>query len=366
MKWIKKFFKKNKRDHNAPHESDNSEVQNAQSFNDISSDSTVVNEPITKTAAPLRNKTDALVFDSKRRIFVIKKRLQTVALYDPAAHLIRIKYHDGTEQRIPCEAALSERSLPLAGYWYQPEHCDVGLYCSAHGAFFLNHSQNSKRQIIESRIFNTDRIMMPVVGDWQGNGMQSIGLYDTETATFLIKSQVSEDKNDVVFSFGSNLHSSIPLTGDWNGDGKDSVGLYLPESGVFFLHNTLEECLSADMNFHFGPPNSGMLPLVGDWNGDGLDSIGLYSPEQGLFYLHNKNEGADKIDHAFHFGPAQPGLKPLIGDWNGTKKTSIGVFDPASVTCYLTNALSGGHADLVLSFNGASPLSIPFVVSYLI
>ena len=150
MKWIKKFFKKNKRDHNAPHESDNSEVQDDQSFNDISSDSTVVNEPITKTAAPLKNKTDALVFDSKRRIFVIKKRLQTVALYDPVAHLIRIKYHDGTEQRIPCEAALSERSLPLAGYWYQPEHCDVGVYCSAQGAFFLNHSKTANGKSLKA------------------------------------------------------------------------------------------------------------------------------------------------------------------------------------------------------------------------
>jgi hypothetical protein len=363
MKWIKKLFTKNKR---GRHESNNSGEQDEQSFDDLSSDSAAVNEPVTETAAPLKNKTDVLVFDPKRRIFIVKKRLQTVALYDPTANLIRIKRHDGTEQRIPFEAALSDHSLPLAGYWYQPEHCDVGVYCSARGAFFLNHSQTGKRQTIESRIFNTDRIMMPVVGDWYGNGMHSIGLYDTETATFLIKSQVSEDKNDIVFSFGSNQHSSIPLTGDWNGDGKDSVGLYLPEAGVFFLQNTLEECLSADMNFHFGPPNSDMLPLVGDWDGDGLDSIGLYSPGQGLFYLHNKNEGADKIDHSFYFGPAQPGLKPLIGDWNGMKKTSIGVFDPTSATCYLANALAGGHADLVLRFDKASPLSIPFVVSYLV
>lgn len=366
MKWIKKLFKKNKRNDDARLESNNSEAQDDQLSHDISPDSAAADKPVADTTAPLKNKTDVLVFDPQRRIFIVKKRLQTIALYDPTANLIRIKKHDGTEQRIPFEAALSDRSLPLAGYWYQPEHCDVGVYCSARGAFFLNHSQNGKRQTIESRIFNTDRIMMPVVGDWYGNGMHSIGLYDTETATFLIKSQVSEDKNDIVFSFGSNQHSSIPLTGDWNGDGKDSVGLYLPEAGVFFLHNTLEECLSADINFHFGPTHSDMLPLVGDWDGDGLDSIGLYSPAQGLFYLHNKNEGGDKIDHCFYFGPAHPGLKPLIGDWNGMKKTSIGVFDPISATCYLTNTLSGGHADLVLRFDKASPLSIPFVVSYLV
>lgn len=363
MKWIKKIFTKNKRNR---HESDNSETQDTSSFDGISSDSTVVNEPITETAAPLKNKTDVLVFDPKRRIFIVKKRLQTIALYDPTANLIRIKRHDGTEQRIPFEAALSDHSLPLAGYWYQPEHCDVGVYCSARGAFFLNHSQTGKRQIIESRISKTDRTMIPIVGDWQGNGMHSIGLYDIETSIFLIKPKANEDQSDLLFSFGSNQHASIPLVGDWNGDGKDSIGLYLPEAGVFFLHNTLDSCLSADMNFHFGPIQSDIIPLVGDWNGDGLDSIGLYSPEQGLFYLHNKNEGAEKADHTFYFGPAQPDLKPLIGDWNGTGKTRIGVYNPVSATCYLANDLSSGYADLVLNFGNASPLAIPFIISYLV
>lgn len=311
-----------------------------------------------------KNKADVLTFDTKRRIFVLKKRHHSVAVYDPKNYAISSIKTDEKPQTINFVKTLTEHCLPFSGNWFHAEQTDMGLYCTKKGEFILYNSENKTLQTIKNKFHHVQHKIEPITGDWLGNGKKSIGVFDNTIATFFIKTTAKEDTEDKVFSFGSEHYEGIPLVGDWNGDGKETIGLYLAKQGVFFLHNSLEGCEKADMNFHFGPENARMIPLVGDWNGDGKDTIGLYSPEQGLFFLHNKNEGTENLDYAFHFGPTKSNIIPIVGDWNGEGKSGVGVFDPDTLTFYLSQNLTGGSAEMKFKFKDKNLGSIPFIFGY--
>ena len=311
-----------------------------------------------------KSKADVLVFDTKKRIFVVKKRCHTVAIYNPENYKITTQKINEEPSSIQFSELLKGNCLPFSGNWFHAEQTDMGLYCSETGTFYLHDSEKKTIQTIKNKFHIPEHGIIPITGDWLGNGKKSIGVFNKTTATFFIKITAKESTEDKVFSFGSKKHDGIPLIGDWNGDGKDTIGLYLPKQGVFFLHNDLDECLKADINFHFGPQNSTYKPIVGDWNGDGKDTIGLYDSEQGLFLLNNKNEGTDKVDYAFHFGPQKIGLIPVEGDWNGEGQSGVGLYDPEKAIFYLTQKLSGGAAEMEFEFPKETS-NIPFVISYI-
>ena len=317
-------------------------------------------QPPTQT----KNKADVLVFDTKKRIFVVKKRYHTAAVYDPENYKIISKKQNGEQSTTDFQALLSGDCLPFSGNWYHAEQTDIGLYCLETGVFYLHNSEKNTIQTIQNKFHNKQQNIVPITGDWFGDGKKSIGVFNKTNSTFFIKITVKEDAEDKVFSFGSQEYECIPLVGDWNGDGKETIGLYLPKQGVFFLHNSLDECITADMSFHFGPQNSNFIPLVGDWGGNGKDTLGLYDPEQGLFFLHNKNEGTDKADYSFHFGPTNKNLIPVVGDWKGKGKTGVGIYDPDNSVFYLTQKLAGGSAELEFSFSKTA-MQQPFITSYI-
>ncbi len=325
----------------------------------------VIEEEVPALVKQTKNKADVLIFDTKKRIFVVKKRCHTVAVYDPKAFKISTQIINETPTSIQFSQLLSGDCQPFSGNWFHAEQTDMGLYCQKTGVFYLHDNEKKTIQTIKNKFHNPEHEIVPITGDWLGDGKKSIGVFNKTTSTFYIKTTAKESTKDKIFSFGSQKQQGIPLIGDWNGDGKDTIGLYLPKEGVFFLHNSLDECTQADMNFHFGPQNSNVKPIVGDWNGDGKDTIGLYNPEQGLFFLHNKNEGTENLDYSFHFGPVNQNLIPLVGDWNGQGQSGIGLFDSEESTFYLTQSLTGGRAELQFKFPQETMPSQPFIISYI-
>lgn len=312
-----------------------------------------------------KNKADVLTFDTKKRIFVVKKRCQSVALYNPKNFKISSIKADETITTLQFKQLINGNCHPFSGNWYHAEQTDMGLYCTETGTFYLHNSEKKTIQTIQNKFHNKQHEAIPITGDWLGNGQKSIGVFNNTTSTFFIMTSVKEESEDKVFSFGSPEHKAIPLIGDWNGDGHDTIGLYLPKQGVFFLHNSLDECLSADISFHFGPQNSDLKPLVGDWNGDGQDTIGLYNPEHGLFFLHNTNEGTDKLDYSFNFGPMNKDLYPVVGDWQGKGKSGVGLYDAENFTFYLRQTLTSGPAEMEFKFPKETNPSLPFVISFI-
>jgi len=311
-----------------------------------------------------KNKADVLVFDTQKRIFVVKKRYYAVAVYNSENHKIISKKENGEQSTTEFQTVASGKCLPFSGNWYHAEQTDMGLYCLETGTFHLYNSKNNTIQTIQNKFHDKQQDIIPITGDWLGDGKKSIGVFNKTNSTFFIKTTVKEGAENKVFSFGSQDYECTPLVGDWNGDGKETIGLYLPKQGVFFLHNSLDECITADMSFYFGPQNSKYIPLVGDWNGDGKDTLGLYDPEQGLFFLHNKNEGADNVDYSFHFGAANKNLIPVVGDWKGKGKTGVGIYDPDNSVFYLTQTLAGGSAELEYLFSKTA-MQQPFITSYI-
>lgn len=309
-----------------------------------------------------------VVFDSQKRIFVTRKRVARIGLYNPDAQVILLKNAQGEEQvfRIPIQEKILAK--PMAGFWFDKEHCDIGVYLQEKSCFFLTHNNILKPTSIDTGQFvgtGSPADMQPLSGFWFNNEVQSIALYDQTSALFLIKNSV-EDTQGQVFQYGPSNNHLQALIGDWGGHGLDSVGLYDAQHGVFFLKDSLNDSSNKDFNFHFGPTDSSMTPLVGDWDNTGYDKVGLYSAAHGLFFLHHQHLGGATQDSSVYFGPAHPQLLALAGDWSGSGQTGLGIYDPINGTAYLKNTCSGGNADLVLQFSTFESDSIPLVIHTLL
>ena len=182
-----------------------------------------------------KNKADVLVFDTKKRIFVVKKRCYAVAIYDFENYKIISKKENEEQRTIQFKELLKGTCLPFSGNWFHAEQTDMGLYSTETGAFYLHNNEKNTIQTINNNFHSKEHETVPITGDWLGNGKKSIGIFNRTISTFFIKTTAKEDTEDIVFSFGSEEYDCIPLIGDWNGDEKDTIGLYLPKQGVFFF-----------------------------------------------------------------------------------------------------------------------------------
>ena len=97
-------------------------------------------------------------------------------------------------------------------------------------------------------------------------GTHTIGLYDSAHAAFFLRNSNNGGVADISFTFGPAGLGWIPIVGDWNGDGVDTIGLYDPAHAAFFLRNSNNGGV-ADLTFTFGPAGLGWIPIVGNWDG---------------------------------------------------------------------------------------------------
>lgn len=356
FKAIKKFFQKKRA------QAEPSPVEESVLVTESSIDA------ITEDAVKAQKGRTVMVFDTKKRIFVVKKRVARVALYNPSTQSILFK-HKNTERVVNVPLEKDALTLPLSGCWFDKETCHIGFYQPGLEYFYLMQDESLKPIRIDAKQFKgvgDYEKMLPLSGFWFDSEIETIGLYDPSSALFLLKHQDENNQQGRVFQYGPFKNHMQPLVGDWSGEGKDSVGLYDAESGVFFLKGTLESSDKQDINFHFGPPKNEMIALSGDWNGTGSDKIGLYSPKDGLFFLMHANQGAEQADVSCYFGPAGKSLIPLVGDWAGEGQDGIAVYDPQTGTAYLKNHCVSGDADRVIQFSEFEPESKPLVVYELI
>ncbi|MCF7970363.1 MAG: hypothetical protein K9L22_04270 [Methylococcaceae bacterium] len=356
FKAIKKFFQR----------------KQANSEQSVANTQALINESPThstteETIKPKKGRT-VLVFDTKTRVFVVKKRVARIALYNPSTQTVLFKNKEGEERALSIPLEKGQSALPLSGCWFDKEACNIGFYLPGLEYFYLVQDKTLKPIRIDAKQFkgvgDYDK-MLPLSGFWFDPEIETIGLYDPSSALFLLKHQDESNKGSV-FQYGPFKNHMQPLVGDWYGQGIDSVGLYDADSGVFFLKGTLEGSDKQDINFHFGPPKSEMIALSGDWNGTGVDKIGLYSSKDGLFFLMHANKGAEQADVSCYFGPAGKSQIPLVGDWAGEGQDGLAIYDPQVGIAYLKNNCVSGDADMAIQFSVFEPESIPLVVYELI
>ncbi len=324
----------------------------------------------TPPQAPTKNpQQTVLVFDTQKRVFVVKKRVARVALYNPTHHNILFKDPKDIETRVHIPLEKEQHALPISGFWFDKETCHIGLYAPQLEKIFLLKEQQLKNIRIDAKQFvgvGDYEKMLPISGFFFDTDIATIGLYDPSSALFLLKHNDANQQQGTVFQYGPFKNNMQVIIGDWIGNGKDSVGLYDADTGVFFLKGNVEDNSKEDINFHFGPNNSDMQALSGDWDATGRDKVGLYSAKDGLFFLKNTNTSAENENISCYFGPKGEHLLPLVGDWAGEGQDGIGVYDPQTGTAYLKNQGNSGDADSVIQFSEFEEKSMPFVVYDLI
>ncbi len=360
FKTIKKFFQGKKKA--TPHKK---EVAST-----TSTVTTIEKSSTETTQAPSQtNQRTVLVFDTKKRVFVVKKQVASVALYNPTQHHILLKDRKGMETTIHIPLEKGQLAFPISGFWFDKETCHIGLYAPQLEKFFLLKEQQLKSIRIDAKQFvgvgDYER-MMPISGFFFDTELATIGLYDPSSALFLLKHNDENQHQGTVFQYGPFKNTMQVITGDWMSEGKESVGLYDADSGVFFLKGDIEDDSKEDINFHFGPSASDMQALSGDWDASGQDKVALYSAKEGLFFLKNTNTHIENDNIACYFGPKGAHMVPLVGDWQGEGQDGIGVYDSQTGSVYLKNKGSSGEADRVIQFSEFEEKSIPFVVYDLI
>jgi len=359
FKTIKKFFQRNT--NTPPCEQAERTIP---SLTDI--ETNTAPPPQTPTKNPQQT---VLVFDTQKRVFVVKKRVARVALYNPTHHNILLKDSTGVETKIHIPLEKGQLAFPISGFWFDKETCHIGLYAPQLEKFFLLKEQQLKNIRIDAQQFvgvGDYEKMMPISGFFFDAELATIGLYDPSSALFLLKHNDESQHQGTVFQYGPLKNNMQIIIGDWAAEGKESVGLYDADSGVFFLKGDIEGNAKDDINFHFGPSNSDMQALSGDWDASGHDKVALYFAKEGLFFLKNTNTSTENDNIACYFGPKGAHISPLIGDWAGDGQDGIGVYDAQTGIAYLKNKGSSGDADKIIQFSEFEEKSIPFVVYDLI
>jgi len=358
FKAIKKFFQKNKP------ENKNHTIEEQPFVDKVGVGDT--HPEVIQEDKPKKGRT-VLAFDTKKRVFVVKKRVARIALYNSDTQTVLLKNQVGVESSINIPLDKTQTALPLSGCWFDKEECNIGFYFPQLEHFYLLKDQHLKSIRVDAKQFkgvgDYDR-MIPLSGFWFDPELETIALYDPCSALFLLKHQ--KDDQGAVFQYGPLKNHMQPIVGDWYGEGMDSVGLYDAESGVFFLKAAIEATVKQDISFHFGPCNSQMIPLSGDWEGTGMDKVGLYSAEDGLFFFLHSNPGTEQETSSCYFGPVGQGMIPLVGDWAGEGQEGIAIYDPQTGTAYLKNKGTSGDADMTIQFSTFDSKSVPIVVYDLI
>jgi len=355
FKKIKKFFSKKKPD---PIE----EIRTEKEAISVSEKSTV--SPSSQYSVSNSRRT-VLVFDTQKRIFVVKKRVARIALYHPESQTMSFKSLKGIETTLTIPLEKGHQAQPLSGFWFDKETCHIGLYVPSLEQFYLFKDQQLQNIKIDAQQFvgvGDYQNMVPVSGFLFDIDLETIGLYDPSSALFLLKHSDAKKDNSTIFQYGPFKNTMQVLIGDWTGSGLDSTGLYDAQSGVFFLKENLHVDTSEDINFHFGPCDSHMQALVGDWDASGYDKVALYLAEDGLFFLKTNNQVNDNSETHCYFGPQGKHIQAFVGDWTGIGHDGVGVYDKQSGTVYLKNDCISGNADIIIQFSKFEENSVPVVV----
>lgn len=257
-----------------------------------------------------------IIFDTKRRIFVTKKKKSSVALFCPDTQQVLLKNLSGEQITIPIALAKEdEPAIPMSGYWTK-------------------------------------------------KGESGIGFYFPKSALFQLKNDIyQKDKNhDFLFNFGPSTMSWQPIIGDWDADGLITVGLYEKEKAKFRLQNQHKGNAKGDIEFHFGPRDLDWIPLAGDWNGNGQSTVGLYDSEKRIAMLQNYHRGSLKPDIRFIIANAKPHWKPIVGDWGDNGYDTLAFWDSETKQFHLKHTNSNGPADEVIQIICEDENTIPIAL----
>jgi len=257
----------------------------------------------------------ALVFDTKRRIFITKRKTSRLALWCPDKQQIILVDEVGEQKTFPVTLVFKEDEtvIPITGYWTENSEAGVGFYFPARGLFQLKN--NIFQQGCESDllfIFGPDTEQwQPIAGDWDADGIATIGLYDKENAKFLLQNEhKGAELGELEFHFGPRNYSWIPVAGDWNGDGRTTVGLYDAEEGIAMLQNAHEGGEQPDIRFVIADSQSHWQPIVGEWGDGGVDSLAFWDAETEQFHLRYSNENG-AIDQVIQMASGEKNVVPI-------------------------------------------------------
>lgn len=258
----------------------------------------------------------ALVFDAKKRIFITKRKISTVALWCSDKQQIIAMNEAGEQQVIPVALHKEEESA------------------------------------------------LPVSGCWTENSAAGVGFYFPTRALFQLKDDIfaQQATDDFLFTFGPHAKDWQPIAGDWNSDGVATIGLYDKERAKFLLQNQHKGGIKSDLDFNFGPRNSNWTPIAGDWNGDGQCTVGLYDADHGVAMLQNQHRGSVQPDIRYKILGVQPHWQPVVGDWENAGIDSLAFWDAQTEQIHFKYANSNGGIDKVLDMPCGQEKVVPLAI----
>ncbi len=254
-----------------------------------------------------------VVFDTKRRVFITKIRMSSVALYCPDSHRLMVV------------------------------------------------DENKQQQWIDVNFSEKKNAVFPLSGLWKKNCEAGFGLYFPETGEFSLKNDVfgQSEQADYTFEFGPEAQTWLPISGDWDADGVSSIGLYDRAKARFYLQNKHQSHIKADIQFNFGPRHLNWLGVAGDWNGNGQTTVGLYDPDHGIAMLQNQHQGSIKPDIRFKIAGVLKDWQPIIGDWGQNGIDSFAFWDNENSQFYLKYQNDNGGFDDVIAIKHPGETVIP-------
>ena len=309
---------------------------------------------------PQSKKNEVLIFDQKKRIFVVKKRISEVALYFPDTKKVLIKHSNNSESEITFSSSISDKASPVSCRWNNDEIGSIALYDPNTTQFFIK-KPNGDEKIITFNLNNEEEKLIPLTGHWGSDKKSSVGLYSIKNGLFYLKEATADNVSALTTFKYEEKHEKkhekiIPLMGDWNGNGSDDIGFYDQKETVFYLHD------AEHAGFKFGNAkiNNPVTPLVGKWDDSGKDNIGTYNAENGVFMLRYEHDTVITVDH-FRFGPINKMTTPLVGDWDGSGTDKIALYNNDSATVHLSLNLSNKENNCYFIFSKTTKNNIPFV-----